>query len=221
MTPYFPFPLSHGGAVRIYNLLREAARDFDVFLFSFIERPSNAAHTPLLDFCAKVIAFEHPRYRQPRWSSLLPPEVNQFSSPYVRSTLEEYRRRFGLQLLQVEYTQMASYGGEILVEHDVTFDLHQQVARANSSAAARWDLRRWWRFEKRAVSRYPRVVVMSDKDAALLGNAQTCVSFRTGLISNDSRRSRRRRPTGFSSSVPSGTSPTSSFDGFWSGSGRS
>ena len=171
LTPYFPFPLSHGGAVRIYNLLREAARDFDVFLFSFIERPSNAAHTPLLDFCAKVIAFEHPRYREPRWSSLLPPEVNEFSSPYVRSTLEEYRRRFGLQLLQVEYTQMASYGGEILVEHDVTFDLHQQVARANSSAVARWDLRRWLRFEKRAVARYPRVVVMSDKDAALLGNA--------------------------------------------------
>ena len=28
LSPYFPYPLSHGGAVRIYNLLREMAREF-------------------------------------------------------------------------------------------------------------------------------------------------------------------------------------------------
>ena len=28
---------------------------------------------------------------------------------------------------QVEYTYLASYGGDILVEHDVTFDLYAQV----------------------------------------------------------------------------------------------
>src|SRR5262249_56844973 len=27
LSPYFPYPLSHGGAVRIFNLLREAARE--------------------------------------------------------------------------------------------------------------------------------------------------------------------------------------------------
>src|SRR6476620_4036833 len=66
---------------------------------------------------------------------------------------------------------MATYGGDILVEHDVTFDLHQQVAKANPSLGARWDLNRWLRFEKRVVASYPRVVVMSEKDAGLLGNA--------------------------------------------------
>jgi hypothetical protein len=35
VSPYFPYPLSHGGAVRMFHMLREAARDFDVFLFSF------------------------------------------------------------------------------------------------------------------------------------------------------------------------------------------
>src|SRR5581483_2431310 len=35
LSPYFPYPLSHGGAVRIFNLLREMAREFDVFLFAF------------------------------------------------------------------------------------------------------------------------------------------------------------------------------------------
>jgi polysaccharide biosynthesis protein PslH len=37
LSPYFPFPLSHGGAVRIFNLLREIAREFDVELFAFTD----------------------------------------------------------------------------------------------------------------------------------------------------------------------------------------
>jgi polysaccharide biosynthesis protein PslH len=178
LTPYFPFPLSHGGAVRIYNLLREGARDFDIFLFSFAEKPAGVAHTPVLDFCSKVIVFPNPRYREPRWASIRPPEVNEFSSPYVRSVIEQIRERYAIQVMQVEYTQMATYGGDILVEHDVTFDLHQQmVADAEGNAtsrrrlAAQWDLVRWKRFEEGAVKSYPRVVVMSDKDAGLLENA--------------------------------------------------
>jgi glycosyltransferase involved in cell wall biosynthesis len=176
LTPYFPFPLSHGGAVRIYNLLREGARDFDIFLFSFAERPASVAHTPVLDFCSKVIAFPNPRYREPRWASTRPPEVNEFDSPYARSVIDDIRERYAIRVMQVEYTQMATYRGDILVEHDVTFDLHEQVlkeAYAGNEAihSARWNLKRWKRFEKKAVASYRRVVVMSDKDAALLGNA--------------------------------------------------
>ena len=39
LTPYFPYPLSHGGAVRMFNLLRETAREFDVILYAFTEGP--------------------------------------------------------------------------------------------------------------------------------------------------------------------------------------
>src|SRR6202795_2772698 len=39
LTPYFPYPLSHGGAVRMFNLLRETAREFDVILYSFTQGP--------------------------------------------------------------------------------------------------------------------------------------------------------------------------------------
>ncbi len=46
VTPYFPFPLSHGGAVRIFSLLREIAAEFDVVLLAFSEngRRAIAAH---------------------------------------------------------------------------------------------------------------------------------------------------------------------------------
>jgi hypothetical protein len=35
LSPYCPYPLSHGGAVRIFHLLREGAKHFDIFLFTF------------------------------------------------------------------------------------------------------------------------------------------------------------------------------------------
>ena len=38
VSPYFPFPLAHGGAVRIFNLLREMSGEFDIFLFAFQRR---------------------------------------------------------------------------------------------------------------------------------------------------------------------------------------
>jgi ribosomal-protein-alanine acetyltransferase len=175
LSPYYPFPLSHGGAVRIFNLVREASKHYDVFLFAFAEKVSAAANTPVLDYVAKAVVFENPRYREPRWASILPPEAKEFYSPYVRQVLDQWRTEYGLKLLQVEYTQMARYGGDVLVEHDVTFDLHAQVHACEQSLRSWWDLWRWRRFEIRAVQRYARVVAMSEKDAQLLGTANTVV----------------------------------------------
>ena len=177
LSPYFPYPLAHGGAVRIFNLVREMAREFDIELFAFEDGPAEPA--PVLEFCARVVLVEKPRYRAPRWSTLLPPDVCEARSPGMRRALAEERRAFGFERLQVEYTQMAEYGGDVLVEHDVTFDLFGQIARRERTLSAWWNYYRWIRFERRAVARFPQVVVMSDKDAGLLGPAA-----RTAIIEN-------------------------------------
>jgi glycosyltransferase involved in cell wall biosynthesis len=164
LSPYFPYPLSHGGAVRIFHLLRETAREFDVVLFAFGDRETETDIRVVAEFCSKIVIVPKPRYRQPRWSTLLPPEVHEFRSPGMRAALAA----FPCDLRQVEYTHLAEYGGDILVEHDVTFDLYGQIARRTPTLAARWDFFRWKRFETRVVRRYSTVIVMSDKDAALL-----------------------------------------------------
>jgi len=169
LSPYFPFPLSHGGAVRIYHVLRELARDFDVELFAFTDGEEEPEAGPVLEFCARIVLVRKPRYREPRWSTILPPEVLEFRSAAMRRALAEERRAFCFELLQVEYTQLADYGGDVLVEHDVTFDLFGQVAQRDGTIAANWDYWRWRRFESQALRRYRRVVVMSKKDAGLLG----------------------------------------------------
>ncbi len=200
LAPYFPYPLAHGGAVRIFHLLREMAREFDVELLAFTDAtvgqalpPANSAASraaeteaaPVLEFCARVTLVEKPRYREPRWSSLLPPELHEFRSPAMRRAIAEERRAFGFTALQIEYTQLAEYGGDALVEHDVTFDLFAQIRRSAVGHTAKftawWDWFRWHRFETRAVRRYRRVVVMSKKDAELLGRDIPCTVLENGV----------------------------------------
>ncbi len=181
LSPYFPYPLAHGGAVRIFNLLREAAREFDVELFAFTDDDAEPPAATVLEFCARVVLVTKPRYREPRWSTLLPPEVHEFRSPAMRNAIARERAAFGFEALQVEYTQLARYSGDALVEHDVTFDLFAQIARREHTLAAWWNWFRWRRFETRAVRAARRVVVMSPKDAEMLGPKTAATVIENGV----------------------------------------
>ena len=164
LTPYFPYPLSHGGAVRMFNLLRETAREFDVTLYAFTESAVTEPG-PVMEFCSRAYLVEKPRYREPRWSTVKPPEVCEYFSPAMLALWRA--REAGVS--QVEYTYLASYGGDVLVEHDVTFDLYAQIRARRKTLSAWWDWWRWRRFEVEAVRKFRQVVVMSEKDRALLG----------------------------------------------------
>lgn len=172
LTPYFPYPLAHGGAVRIFHLLREIAREFDVILYAFSEGEIGEADLkPVLSLVNRVYLVDKPRYREPRWSTLRPPEVCEYQSPAMQALWSEREA----DVAQVEYTYLAPYGGDILVEHDVTWDLYAQVLARKKTTSSWWDWKRWKRFEDRAIRKFPRVVAMSEKDRELLGVPQACV----------------------------------------------
>jgi ribosomal protein S18 acetylase RimI-like enzyme len=179
LTPYFPYPMSHGGAVRIFNLLREMAEEFDIFLFAFRDQETADDLAPVLEHCARVILVGKSRYREPRWSSLVPPEVHEFRSAAMRGALERIRRDYKIEAVQVEYTMLAPYAGDILVEHDVTFDLYRQVRDRLLTRSARfsrqWDYWRWRRIEMKWLKRYKHVVVMSEQDRLALDRPNVAV----------------------------------------------
>jgi polysaccharide biosynthesis protein PslH len=175
VSPYFPFPLAHGGAVRIFNLLREMAGEFDIFLFAFRDAETAADLAPVLNLCARVILVDKPRYREPRWSTLAPAEVHEFRSPAMVRALARVRVEHKIEAVQVEYTMLAPYRGDVLVEHDLTFALYRQIRDRSAGLGQRWDYWRWQRFEKRWIRRYPRVVVMSEQDRALLDRPNVTV----------------------------------------------
>jgi glycosyltransferase involved in cell wall biosynthesis/ribosomal protein S18 acetylase RimI-like enzyme len=171
LSPYVPWPMSHGGAVRLYNLLRECSYGFDITLFAFTEGSEEEDLEPLRKFCTKLVLVPKPRYREPRWSSLEPAEVREYRSDVMEGLIAKHRRG----PLQVEFTQLAGYGGDILVEHDITFDLYRQVHRRKGTVGSWWDWWRWRRFEKRALKRAGHAVVMSDKDRQLCGHRRATV----------------------------------------------
>jgi ribosomal protein S18 acetylase RimI-like enzyme len=170
VSPYFPYPLSHGGAVRIFNLLREMAEEFDIFLFAFRDRETAGDFAPVLEHCARIILIGKPRYREPRWSTLVPPEINEFRSPAMQSAIPRVRREYKIEAVQVEYTMLAPYRGDVLVEHDITYELYRQIRDGSW-----WDYWRWRRFETKWIARYRKVVVMSEQDRALLDRPNVAV----------------------------------------------
>jgi ribosomal protein S18 acetylase RimI-like enzyme/glycosyltransferase involved in cell wall biosynthesis len=175
LSPYFPFPLAHGGAVRIFNLLREMSDEFDIFLFAFSDSETSEEQQPVLDLCARVILVDKPRYREPRWSTLAPPEIHEFRSQAMLAALARIRGEYKIEAVQVEYTMLAPYSGDVLVEHDVTFALYGQIRDRLPGISQRWDYFRWRRFENKWISRYRKVVVMSEQDRALLNQPNIAV----------------------------------------------
>jgi GT2 family glycosyltransferase/glycosyltransferase involved in cell wall biosynthesis len=178
-SPYLPFPLSHGAAVRMYNLMYRAAAHFDQVLVVFTENPAPPP-PELLEICCEVVVVRRPGSHELPFTGR-PETVEEFDSPAFHAALQQTVRRWSPGVAQLEFTQMAQYAPDcapartILVEHDITFDLHQQLAKLEDTWDRRRELPLWHRFETKAWRQVDRVVVMSEKDRAMVSDAQVVV----------------------------------------------
>lgn len=181
LTPYSPAPAIHGGAVRMLNLIREMSSRCDVTLLSFTDTPAESSAgslRTLREICRDVVLL--PRERQGWGGRLLPTAAHGFVSERMQEMVEIWLERRAFDVVQVEYTHMASYLPpacpgmlRVLVEHDVSF-----VAAARERAAEPSGLRRLglWvdglrtlRHEIGAVEEADCVVTMSENDRQALG----------------------------------------------------
>ncbi len=171
-SPYLPFPLSHGAAVRIYNLMRRAAAGFDQVLIAFIEDPRPVPRE-LLDICVEVITVRRPgTHALP--SSPRPDTVEEFDSPSFHAALRQTMQKWRPSIAQLEFTQMAQYAHDclpaktVLVEHDITYDLYAQMLAQAEDWETRRQFERWLNFERGAWKQVDQVVVMSEKDRRIV-----------------------------------------------------
>jgi GT2 family glycosyltransferase/glycosyltransferase involved in cell wall biosynthesis len=178
-SPYLPFPLSHGGAVRIYNLMLRAARTHDLVLVAFIDR-LEPPPAELLAICAEIVLVERAgSHALP--STTRPEVVEEFDSPAFHAALRLSVRKWRPAFTQLEFTQMAQYAADcapaktVLVEHDITFDLYEQLARTAPDWETERQLARWRDFETRAWTEVDQVVTMSAQDAARVKGAPVVV----------------------------------------------
>src|SRR5258708_404861 len=147
-----PFPLSHGGAVRMSNLLSGPAADWSQILIAFCDELATPP-PELLAICHKVILIRRHGSHYKRETSR-PDAVEEFDSETFRAALKQAVHQWNPAAVQLEFTQMAQYSSAchpartILVEHDITFDLQQQLLATDPN---NWELQqqlvKWRTFE--------------------------------------------------------------------------
>jgi glycosyltransferase involved in cell wall biosynthesis len=178
-SPYLPFPLSHGAAVRIFNLIRETSSDFDIVFVSFLEE-ARPVPPELLSVCVEVVTVLRPgTHALP--SRGRPDTVEEFDTPTFHAALRQTMTKWKPSVAQLEFTQMAVYAPDcepaktILVEHDITYDLYSQMLMRTDD----WETRRqhdlWMSFEQEAWGAVDSVVTMSDKDRAVVGSKAVAI----------------------------------------------
>jgi glycosyltransferase involved in cell wall biosynthesis len=168
VSPFLPFPLSHGGAVRIWNLCRELAGRVDFLLIAVREKNDQVDYPKLREVFRDVHIVDIDQRLSPDES--LPLQVRGHQSRALRALVADIARRWQPDLLQVEYTHMAHFRDAapglpaILVEHDLTFTLYRQLAESRPSAEADAEHHRWREFERRWLKAYDGVWTVSEND---------------------------------------------------------
>jgi glycosyltransferase involved in cell wall biosynthesis/GT2 family glycosyltransferase len=184
-TSYLPFPLSHGGAVRMYNLMREAAKDYAIVLLSFVDE-FHAVPPELGALCVEVIQVLR-RGSHYRSASDLPKVVEEFHSDTFKAAIKWVKRRWQPEIAQLEFTQMAQYAAAcrpaktIMVEHDITLDLYSQLLRDKEEFDLKLEHAKWESFERQAWRDVDSVVVMSAKDAGIVSGARNVTVIENGV----------------------------------------
>jgi polysaccharide biosynthesis protein PslH len=187
VSPYLPYPLSHGGAVRIYNLCRALGSRMDFVLACFREKDDRVDYPKLHEAFREVYVVD--RDEKASRDMTLPQQVRGHLCASMNTLIAKLCSEGKADLLQVEFTHMAHFRDAapqtpaILVEHDLTFTLYRQFAEKNPCKAATQEYERWLQFERRWMARYDAVWTMSDEDKKL-AVAEGAPADRTEAVAN-------------------------------------
>ena len=168
VSPFLPFPLSHGGAVRIYNLCRALSGCVEFALVAIREANESVDYGRLHAVFSQVHVVDLDEPPSPRES--LPRQVRHAQSRSLRALIAGLCQSWKPDLLQLEYTHVAGYRDAapdtpaLLVEHDITFSLYRQLADSAPTAEARAEFERWHAFESHWLRRFDAVWTVSEED---------------------------------------------------------
>jgi glycosyltransferase involved in cell wall biosynthesis len=113
--------------------------------------------------------------------------VDEFDAPAFHAVLRETVRKWRPEIAQLEFTQMAQYAHDcapartLLVEHDITFDLYEQLVRQNGKRETRRQYELWRRFETAAWQQVDCVVTVSDRGRDFVAGARRATVLPNGV----------------------------------------
>jgi len=172
VSPYPICPPVHGGAVFMYQTVRELARLCELHVIVLLDYDhQRAAHNELDVMCATTEYIVRMEGRQKAFGATEPHAVREFRNADLAWLIHRQMFTRQIDVLQLEYTVLGQYAGRykripsMLFEHDIYF---QSIARrlpfmtnTVEKLEARWEYLRALRYELRMLPMPDRVQVCS------------------------------------------------------------
>ena len=165
VSPYLPYPLSHGGAVRIYNLCRALEPRVDFILACFREKNDTVNYGKLHEVFREVYVLDRDEKASRDRPAAAGPRTLLAS---LRALIADRKP----DLLQIEFTHLAHFrdaAPETPPSWWSTTSPSLSTASSPSAIparAARREYERWLAFERHWLPRYDAVWTMSEDDRA-------------------------------------------------------
>ena len=189
ITAYLPHTGRHAGAGRMFQLLKRLSANYRITLLTFLETDDEKLLLAEVEqFCDKVVALR--RTRPQYWNLFAYEPFDEFLTPEMEQAVDQCLEETDFDLIQLEYTQMASYAKRapgiqsILTKHEVDFAACLRRARRESNPATRF---RWFYNYLQVLDREIRLtkmatasICMTDTDARELH--KFCASVTTYVI---------------------------------------
>lgn len=201
VMPYSIYPPHHGGAVRLYNLVKQLADRCELYLLIFSKEGEDREQRAALEpFCARV-DFHHwiPSITRDRFG-LEPPSALLFDSKEARAKIIDIVVGFHIDVVQLEYTELGQYVSAvprgvpvILTEHDIAFrsfdrrrklGFHRRFPEGSAFGSSRADSRRLQRYELKWDEEADQVHTMSVDDARFLARFLSDGAARLRVLPN-------------------------------------
>jgi GT2 family glycosyltransferase/glycosyltransferase involved in cell wall biosynthesis len=194
VSPYPICPPVHGGAVFMYQTLREMVKLAEVHVAVLLDiADQEKDNAELRTFCASAEWLVRPAVTPPDFGSRLPHAVREFANPDLEWMLHRLIYSKQIDVVQLEYMPMAQYRGEYrqivsaLFEHDVYFQsIGRGLAHTPSAldrSKARVEYLRALRYELQTLPECDQVQVCTaaNRDYLLSYRPELSPKLRDGL----------------------------------------
>jgi glycosyltransferase involved in cell wall biosynthesis len=143
IAPSFPYPLTHGGKIRVFNIIKHLSKTHKVSLVCLSDREV-LDFGPLSEYCddIKVVV------KEPQWLKEFmrfifgcgPYNALRYSSSVFRETVSDLLKRKDFDIVQIEFPMMWQYAGVVkdlpivLDLHNIEYELVRQMEEASGNA---------------------------------------------------------------------------------------
>ncbi len=179
LTPSLAVPMRSGGAIMLYNYIRELSQNHDIDVVAFTDQ-GDAECGDLIRLCRNFLYVKRPVFRLTRFSRLVnkmigvPTQISPYKSKEIAQLIAQKCQTEKYDAIIFQFSEMAQFkpkdflGAAILMMEDPLFLKFRRSEDLHSSPLMRMRIRYEAelirRYERRTAKSFDRVLLISQKD---------------------------------------------------------